>query len=333
MVDYKQVLHYVSEISEKYRISCDFKKSSAIHKINGDRPVDQQAALFYFLLNEINNSLHNDGSSSLNYRDFRLSHDRFLKLWESLTGEDGTPSPSRLLSDMFWAELPWSDINSQLDGINMVDIGCGKGGYSRKIIELSQGMVSSYRGFDVSGREEWASNTSWAKDRGVDVSFEVLNIDSNVTRFDQCVPQDTNFFMSQSCLEHLEDDLALFSAIKEFISRTDRKCMQVHLIPAPASLGLYLLHGYRQYGKNALVKLADVFRDDGYSVDIYNLCGEMCKVVHRDFITNPIYLDRKGDYRDTLKQDYRMKLKQAAFLDMQAPIEDPIFLAVVIKNF
>lgn len=333
MLEYRRILQIVSEIGKNYGISCDFADSTAIHKINGDRPTDQQAALFYFLLNEINNSLDNTAAPSLNYKNFSIPHDRFMELWEELLSEDATPSPSRLLSDMFWAELPWDEIATQLDGARVVDIGCGNGGYSKKIIELSRGVVSSYRGFDVSERKEWSLNTDWGKQRSTPVSFEVLDIDSNVTQFGKLVPQDTNFFMSQSCLEHLESDLALFRSIRDFIVGKNRKCMQVHLVPAPASLGLYLLHGYRQYGKNALVKLADVFSDTECDVEVYNLCGEMCKSLHREFITNPIYLDGKGDHRDILKHDYRLKLKQAAFLDMQAPIEDPIFLAIVIKNF
>ena len=327
MINFKEILSITTQIRKKYDISCDFSDSSSIHKINGDRPLDQQAAVFYFLLNEINNSLQDDESSSLKYNDFSLTADRYLELWDALVEDDSTPSPSRLLSDMFWAQLPWSDIHSQLGEVNVVDIGCGKGGYSKRIVDFSNGLVSSYHGLDIS------SHPDWAKSESAKISFETLDIDSNVERFDKCVPEETNFFMSQSCLEHLERDVSLLKSIKSFISQTGKKCIQVHLVPAPASLELYLLHGYRQYGPNALAKLTKMFAAAEYDVEIHKLCGRMCEDLHREYITNPIYLDGSGDYRDSMPQDYRTKLKQAAFLDMQSPIEDPTFLAIVIKNF
>jgi len=333
MIDFKEILSITAQLRKKYDISYDFSDSSSIHRINGDRPIDQQAAVFYFLLNEINNTINSAENTSLRYSDFLLTTDRYLELWDMLVEDDSTPSPSRLLSDMFWAQLPWSDIHSQLGDVNVVDIGCGKGGYSKRVVEFSNGLVSSYHGLDISSHSDWEKNISWAKDAAANISFETIDIDSNVATFDKHIPEGTNFFMSQSCLEHLEKDVSLLKSIKRYIAKTGKKCIQVHLVPAPASLELYLLHGYRQYGHNAVAKLTRMFVDDEYDVEVHRLCGRMCKDLHREYITNPIYLDGKGDYRDLMPQDYRAKLKQAAFLDMQSPIEDPTFLAIVIKNF
>ena len=51
-----------------------------------------------------------------------------------------------------------------------------------------------------------------AQKKGVDVSFKKINMDEE-NCFDS-IPQDTNFFISQSAIEHLKYDLKFFKDVK-----------------------------------------------------------------------------------------------------------------------
>ena len=106
------------------------------------------------------------------------------------------------------------------------------------------------------------------------------------------IPKDTNLFISQSAIEHFDDDLIYFRNIKSHIDKYKNNTIQIHLFPSAACIKKYLWHGIRQYTPRTISKITDIFDDDKtYSV-LYKLGGENCNKLHLDYITKPIYLKK-----------------------------------------
>ena len=305
---------------ENYSVGLQDDMSTSIHSINGDSlSLSSTEKTLYLLWNHISNKLPTDKLLSTN---FTLEKEKFNNFWNKIKG---TPSPSRAMGDMFWMNLPWGDIKKNLGEVNILDIGCGAGGYCKKLQNWSNSIITSYKGLDIHQSPKWHDNINWGKEEGINVSFEQTDLDSDTT-FD--IPANINFLMSQSAVEHIKNDLGIFKQLKKFMYQKDEPCMQLHLFPGPASLDLYLLHGYRQYGDFAINKIVDLFSD--CDVELYKICGEASNKLHFDYITKPIYLDNLGDKRDSNPEQYRELLHAALLTDLQKEIETPAFWALKI---
>jgi len=277
----------------------------------------------YMLLNYLNNSLP---TNSIEAKDFILEEQKFNEYWDRI---NGTPSPSRAVGDMFWMDIPWQDIKQKLEKINILDIGCGKGGYCKKIYDWSNNSIDSYTGIDLFKNNSWKDNVSWGQEKGFNVDFAQVDIDAETNKFYNKIPKNTNFIMSQSAIEHIKNDLEVFKQIKEFLLRSNSSCIQVHLFPGPAALDLYLMHGYRQYGLCGIEKIIDLF-NDFCTIELYKLCGKESNKLHFDYITKPIYLDKTDDRRKTESKEYRKLLKDSIIEDMNKNSETPAFWALKI---
>ena len=240
---------------KNYEIHMHDDKSTSIHFINGDRPLDETERVLYFLLNYVNNKTT---SPDVKVENFVLEEEKFNNFWNEL---EGVPSPSRTMSDMFWMNLPWQDMKKDLGEINILDIGCGKGNYCKKLYDWSGESLSSYEGMDQHTAPNWKELVSWGVDKKINVAFSQIDIDMCINDLSTHIPKDTNFFMSQSSLEHIKNDLEVFKQLKKYMLKNKNNCIQIHLFPASASLDLYLLHGFRQYGNFALKKITDLFDD------------------------------------------------------------------------
>ena len=147
-------------------------------------------------------------------------------------------SPSRALSDLFWIKVDWKAIKSELGSINVFDTGTGKGGYALKLNEFARG-ISTYFGVDLMPHMEWEN---------IMCEFEFITLKQhNSSYILDVIPHKTNFIMSQSAIEHFENDLLYFKQIKNFIDKTNNNTVQVHIFPSAACLKLSLWHGVRQY--------------------------------------------------------------------------------------
>lgn len=139
-------------------------------------------------------------------------------------------SPSRILSNLFWQHLPWEHIAKELGELNILDTGCGSGSYGALIDKSSNGQISHYVGLDVYQNESWVNNQLSGK-----ATFQVFDGRSIAPR----IPPETNFFMSQSAIEHFRNDRAYFQEIAKFIHQhPSRTFIQVHLFPSPACMKL-----------------------------------------------------------------------------------------------
>ena len=74
-----------------------------------------------------------------------------------------------------------------------------------------------------------------------------------------------NFVVSQSALEHIENDTDALISVTKKLRLSSKNFIQVHMVPAPASLPLYLWHGWRQYSLRNLSKLSSLITEiDGH---------------------------------------------------------------------
>ena len=149
----------------------------------------------------------------------------------------GTASPGRVLTEAFIRhQLPKLVPPREID---VLDVGCGSG---RTCSLLAQsGYRGRYTGVDQNdrfGAARWAA-------RGFEMRFMQGDIHT--------VPIDGPFdlIISISVLEHVADDTRLMPRLDSLLSPDG---VQLHVVPAPAGLLVYLWHGYRQYSARAVAE-------------------------------------------------------------------------------
>lgn len=230
-------------------------------------------------------------------------------------------SPSRILSNLFWQHLPWEHIAKELGELNILDTGCGSGSYGALIDKYSNGQISHYVGLDVYRNESWVNNQLFGK-----ATFHVFDGRSIAPH----IPPETNFFMSQSAIEHFRNDHAYFQEIAKFIHQhPSRTFIQVHLFPSTACMKLYGRHGYRQYTPRTISKISRMFNDS--QCILFGLGGPACNRIHEIYITQPLAMENI-DYRKTKSDEYCREVLDAIQKDQdtQTTPTDPSFWALVI---
>jgi hypothetical protein len=254
-------------------------------------------------------------------KDFKIDESTLKSIWENF---DKKSSPSRKVGDIFWSQLNWEEIPD----LKIMDIGCGSGDYIKKIFEWSNKKSLSYHGFDLFQHRNWDPILSWSKEKNIDAKFTSVNIDDSDV--ESLIPKGTNFFMSQSALEHLKYDLKYFQGVKRYIEKNQFPITQIHLFPGSASLRLFLYHGYRQYGLNSIAKIIKVFNDE--KIELVKLCGHSSNELHYNHITIPHFYERTNDLRETDTEKYDRLLFDAILSDSKEEIKSPCFWAMVIRS-
>jgi hypothetical protein len=302
-----------------YKFDEGIMDSTSVHSLNADKGLRRHKRLLWLAVNWLNNHFFPNASDRhLAIQDFIA--DISDEKWQQISV---TSSPPRRLSDLFWLQLPWNRIELELRRINILDTGCGSGNYGVKLQSFSSGRIGSYTGFDLS----WDDNWPVLMKENPGFQFFRLNSKGIV----DSIPEDTNFFMSQSAIEHFEKDLRYFKNICKFIKDTSRSILQVHLFPSAACLKLYRFHGVRQYTPRTVSFITHLFKSFSYSV-LFRLGGRRCNSLHWEFITKPIFIQRMGDLRDSRTHEYETKLRQAIAADNEMPHLEPSFYALVIHS-
>lgn len=293
--------------------------SSSIHNINSDRGLNKTEKIMWFLLNYLNNKYfpnkHNESEMCIKNFCPEINESDWKMIYIK-------SSPSRSLSNLFWLNIDWESIKSELGNINVFDTGTGNGEYALKINNFAGG-ISKYFGVDYSSQKEWEElmNTHTFITLKQHYSDEILDV----------IPSNANFFMSQSAIEHFENDLLYFKQIKKFIEKTNNNTIQVHLFPSSACLKLYRWHGVRQYTPRTISSISRLFNSpNSYSI-LFRLGGNNCNRLHYQFITRPLLVS-KVDYRDTRTEEYRELLKVAIDNDINYGNHVPNFYALVIHS-
>ena len=292
-------------------------KSTSFHTLSADRGLNRLEQSLWLFYNRLNNLVFPNASGSLSIRDFVV--DLSDNCWNQTYPES---SPSRKLSDLFWMQLPWDAIQAELGQICVLDVGCGSGDYFPRLQMFSGHRITSYKGIDIAPNENW----DVLKKKYTTVEFQKLN--SKDVR--ASIPQNTNFIISQSAVEHFEQDVTFFEQIRTFIQQASKNVIQIHLLPSSACFRLYGFHGVRQYTPRSLSILAKPFQKFSSAV-VYRLGGDECNRLHWDFITQPS-LTGKPDMRNTETQRYDRELREAIGIDNQQPHSNPGFYALVIHS-
>ena len=262
--------------------------------------------------------LPNWSDQQLDIRHFKKECD--VKDWQQL---DMLRSPSRTVSDLFWLKFPWDEVSDELRDIHVLDIGCGNGEYGTKLFEYSQKNISSYTGIDMNLKEEW-------DDLKKEHSFMSF-IQLASTNIKNHIPKRTNLFISQSAIEHFDEDLTYFNELQCFIEEKEEPVIQVHLFPSSACLPLYLFHGVRQYTPRTVSKITKIFNNNSFSI-LYGLGGKQCNNIHWNVITKKRFRKNKTDLRHTDAGRYKNILYKAIKEDMKTDRGAPSFYALIIHS-
>ena len=298
------------------------KFSSSIHTLSADKKLSVFKKIFWIFINFLNNNLApkkvNNKKSLIKVKKLNIIPSQIN--W-NLLNPRYQMSPSRLVGDLFWSELPWERIKGEIGEINTFDTGCGRGLYALFLNKLINNM-NSYVGIDFHKRDNWQKLMNQN-------SFITLieNSSSNISEF---VDKETNLFITQSAIEHFNYDLEYFQQIKKFIDKNKTNIIQIHLFPSPACLWLYLFHGVRQYNFRAIMQIIDIFKSTNSYFRIYPLGGNSSNLFHFLNITIPSLFKK---WNIVSNDKYTEKLKSSVSRDLQRGISDnPSFYALVIHS-
>lgn len=261
--------------------------------------------IIWYARNIINNSFPNTFVD----KNLLVKHVDFIDGYNLDEVAVDTRTPARALSDYFWAKLPYKEIKEELGGIHILDIGCGHGKYVSRLKRYSQGLIDSYTGLDIKSSAKWDA----IQDSCKNVSFVVINNEDDIHRY----LETRNIIISQSCLEHIDNDISVFKSINHVASTKKRNILQIHLLPTKACCWLYLKHGHRQYTPRTLSKITRLFDPSvTYSI-LYGLGGKNCNRLHFRYITFPrIFGSRNRGIYDGNNHDYYNQLADCMNLDL-----------------
>lgn len=271
----------------------------------------------YLLLNRLNNARpYADVDPRLTITPF--VHAPLAERWPELTRG---ASPSRTLSDLFWMTRPWAAMRADIGPLHVLDTGCGNGDYGVRLLKWSAGAIEQYTGTDVQAGSRWPELMSG------DPRLRFFT--SKAEDFRALIPAATNVFVSQSAIEHFDEDLVYFDQIRDFIAAARHPVIQIHLVPSQACLLLYHFHGVRQYTPRTLSRVTRLF--PGAGLELYALGGRHANRLHYEFITKPLFIEKR-DLRDARPEDYERRRFAAIEADMREPSRSPAFWALVIRS-
>ena len=288
--------------------------SSSIHVINADRELNTIKKIQYFILNFICNLKCRVRIANFSTTKFSPTEDQIDLHLKSLSEPQ---SPSRILSNIFWESIDWRFVTETLQGeIRAIEVGCGSGRYGRKISQLTQ--IESYTGVDIANSPEWNSNS--------ESNFDYVL--GSYEDFDSLVANQ-NLVITQSALEHFENDFKFFRLIGDYARGVTFPVLSIHLLPSPAGLFKFLLHGIRQYNKRSISNLVTNAGPSSYAV-LYSLGGLRSNVFHFVSITLRSLILRKWVVSQEI-ESYRLKVQRPLVIDSKRKsIRCPSFYALVI---
>ena len=215
---------------------------------------------------------------------------------------DGDASPTRkYIDDFLYEQIPHLVVGKK----SILEIGCGSG-YLRDVLARA-GFTGRYVGLDA--------RAYWDTEKTYPFACEVVH-----TPFETFVTEERfDLICSITVLEHIVDDEAVTRKSKALLAPGG---VEFHIMPASPSLPLYLLHGYRQYGRARLQRL---FR--GRSFTVTRLGGFASYLLQFFAVTIPERLTGKKLVRSRLS--YSRATAIAARLDRFLPFAATMFAVIV----
>ena len=236
---------------------------------------------------------------------------------------DSVGTPSRILSNMFWKNIDWNNIASQLgDKVNIFDIACGRGQYGLKYREYLGENFESYTGLDIYKSSDFP-----------DSFIHILDKAENLTKY----YNNQNLIVSQSALEHIEKDIQVLTNSLSSQLSSKEKFMQIHLVPASASLFLYLWHGWRQYSLRNLSSISNELNSiANVQIKIFPIGGLNSFYTHLIYVTLPVILSKifkfKADDWNIECTKASLRIRSAVLKDRKVKGHLPTFWAFVIAS-
>ena len=289
--------------------------SSSAHTLNADLPMRWFDKVNYFTANFFSN-IHTDFKSSrLKVIKFQSSQEAVADHFKSF---DGLISPSRIICNIFWEQLDWDLIRSQLDGdLRVMEVGCGTGRYGTKLRKIAQ--IDSYKGIDIQASQEWYANPL------NNFEFEVGSYENFLG-----LTSGQNLIITQSAIEHFEQDIQFFDSIRKYAESSKYPVIAIHLFPSPACLFTMLLHGIRQYNRRSISKLVKSSGESQYK-NVYALGGSRSNFVHFTELTLRSLILRKPLATKDLKR-YLNKVASALTRDSKSLSKfSPSFYALIVS--
>ena len=289
--------------------------SSSAHLFNADLPMRRFDKVNYFAANLFNNIQTKFKLSQLKVIKFQPSQKAVADHFNSL---DGLVSPSRIICNIFWEQLDWDLIRSQLDGeLRVMEVGCGTGRYGTKLRKIAQ--IDSYKGVDIQASEEW-------------YAIPLENFEFEVESYENflALTSGENLIITQSAIEHFEQDIHFFDSIRKYAESSIHPVIAIHLFPSPACLFTMLLHGIRQYNRRSIAMLVE---SSGKSQNqkLYALGSFRTNFVHFIELTLRSLILRKPLATKDLKQ-YLIKVASALTRDSNSPSTfSPSFYALIFS--
>jgi hypothetical protein len=296
----------------------DTAGSTSWHGINGDRGLSGIDRLRWVAYNRLSNAFP--------YRrlDRRLRFDVFRapnleRDWERTPAD---ASPARRLSDLFWLALPWERLATALGGsVRAIEIGCGTGKYGTLLETCLGDRLEQYVGVDVARHADWTRLAGNPR-------FKLIQSSSSETASHLA---GANLIVTQSALEHFEEDLKFFRQVAQYVHDTSVPIVQLHLMPSAACLTTFPWHGVRQYTPRKISQMTSLFSDDT-TPHLYWLGAARCNRVHRRYITYPRLFGR-GDRRREASVAYARELREAIQQDRnERPGGEACFHALMLQS-
>ncbi len=292
--------------------------SSSRHALNADKGLSAAGRLKWLALNAANNYVRRVS------RDPALAVARFpLDAAESRWSEiPAASSPARRLCDLFWLELPWERLIASLGGsISAIEIGCGTGRYGELLRRCAGSALTRYVGVDATPHAEWAP-----LEKAGPFTFVVGDAANVATHL-----AGANFIITQSALEHFEEDLTFFRQVAAYVGSQRHPIVEAHLVPSAACLTTFPWHGVRQYTPGTVSAITRLYGEDTRRT-LYALGAARCNRVHRRWITLPRLL-RGRDLRREQPAPYDEALRQAIKGDALRPARRAAaFYALVLET-
>jgi SAM-dependent methyltransferase len=292
------------------------KNSSSFHKIDAYKGLSHYGKIIYLVYNLLSNTFPNTKI------DKRINLKKFIKKDLTYYAND-LDSPSRRLCDIFWSSLPWHQINQELCQINVMDIGCGDGNYASKLNDFANDSLNKYYGIDINTYENWKILLEHSPEY-----YSFNNIKNNINNLE--IFDSANLIISQSSMEHIENDLEYFRNIHKYTQGKTDPVIQIHLIPASEALYIYPFHGIRQYTIRKISKITRLF-DEHSSFYLYALGGKNTNTIHKDYIGNLVH--RIKDKRKNMPKKYATECLEAIRKDLSMEgTNKPSFYALIIHS-
>ena len=264
-------------------------KSSSFININGDIKQNKLSILFYIIINLIQNIYY-----SLYFKKFKfINFNPKIKKYNF----NNQQSISRKLCGIFWSNINWKQITLHIGKLNINEIGSGDGQYFKNEISIKNKFIQKYNGFDVKNFK------NWKKINNRKFVFKKFNGYS----FNKIISKDNNLFISQSCLEHVKNDLSFFREIKKKANQTNKKIILMHCVPNSFCLFTYLTHGFRQYNIENLNKIGEILGNK--KLFVVKLGNFSLNVEHLKKTTFPLIL-KKENLMPKQNKNYYLKINK-----------------------